>query len=161
MGDIDIEEVIPGAVEAFLSRTGHITGFLHQKYIILNNFYRFALSRGYIDSCPLPKIVPKRPEPMKPYIYTTEELCRLIAAVDRLEPPISPLQATTFCTIVFTLFGTGLRISEALSLTIADVKIENSLIIVRNSKFFKSRLVPIGPRLTDHLEAYLESVYKV
>ncbi len=156
MGNIGIEEVAPAAVESFLSGTGRISGFLHQKYIILNNFYRFALSRGYIGYNPLPKIVPKRPEPMRPYIYTTEELRRLIDAIGSLESSISPLQATTFRTIVFTLYGTGLRISEALTLTIADVRIENSLIIVRNSKFYKSRLVPIGPRLTDHLELYFE-----
>lgn len=156
IGDINIEEVIPASVAAFLASTGTFTIFWRRKYEVLSGFYRFALIRGYIDASPLPKTVPKRPETLKPHIYTTEELHRLLSATDSLQSPISPLQASTFRTILLTLYGTGLRISEALSLTIADVNVSDSLIIVRNNKFFKTRLVPLGPRLTDHLHLYLK-----
>jgi site-specific recombinase XerD len=67
---------------------------------------------------------------------------------------MSPLQATTFRTLLLTLYGTGLRISEALSLTLADVNIVERLIVVRNTKFFKSRVVPTGPNLTERLHSY-------
>lgn len=156
MGDIEIEEVNPDTAEAFLAGEGPITTFWHRKYEVLCGFYRFALTHGHIDKSPLPKTAPKRPETMAPYIYTTEELHRLLSATDSLHSPISPLQATTFRTILLTLYGTGLRISEALSLTIADVNVSDSLITVRNTKFYKTRLVPIGPRLTDHLDSYLK-----
>jgi site-specific recombinase XerD len=93
---------------------------------------------------------------MKPYIYTLEDLRKLLAATDKLQSPWSPLRACTFHTLILTLYSTGLRIGEALSLTLADVNLPESLIMVRTSKFFKTRLVPIGRRLCDTLEAYAQ-----
>jgi integrase/recombinase XerD len=50
---------------------------------------------------------------------------------------------------------TGMRIGEALSLTLQDVDLQNRVLTVRDTKFFKTRLVPIGPRLTTVLSDYL------
>lgn len=156
-GDVGITEVDPLSVEAFLAGKGNVTSVWHLKYTILNGLFRFAINRGYIGSSPLPKILPKRPEREVPHIYTIDELQSLLEATDSLKTRGSPLQAATFRMLLLTLYGTGLRISEALSLTIADVDVRNSLIIVRDSKFFKTRVVPTGPRLTDHLRSYLEN----
>ena len=60
-----------------------------------------------------------------------------------------------FLVILLLLYGTGMRIGEALSLTLQDVDLENRVLRVRNSKFFKTRLVPIGPRLAMVLADYL------
>jgi len=154
LGDIHITEVDSDSVQTFLAGKRSITTFWHQKFKVLAAFYRFAMSRGYTDSSPLPQTIPKRPESRAPYIYSLEELRRLLAGTDLLESPSSPLQATTFRTLLLTLYSTGLRISEAISLTLADVNLPKNLIVVRNTKFFKTRLVPIGPRLTDKLHAY-------
>jgi len=56
--------------------------------------------------------------------------------------------------LLLLLYGAGLRISEALQLTEFDVDLEERLLSVRKSKFFKSRLVPIGPKLTKVLKDY-------
>lgn len=55
------------------------------------------------------------------------------------------------------LYGAGLRISEALALTLADVDLSVSLLTIRESKFYKTRLVPIGPRLTAVLRTYADA----
>lgn len=154
LGNIDITEVKPRPVLAFISGKGPVTAFWHYKFRVLTSFYRFAIGRGYVDSSPLPTTIPKCPQPMTPYIYTLEELRRLLAETEKLKSRRSPLQAATFHTLLLVLYGTGLRISEALSLTLADVDLRESLIIVRDTKFFKTRLVPIGPRLTAVLYAY-------
>ena len=57
-------------------------------------------------------------------------------------------------TLLLLLYGTGMRVGEALSLTLADVDLENRVLRVRDAKFFKTRLVPIGPRLTRVLSDY-------
>jgi len=155
LGDINITEVEPDSVLAFISGKGPVTTWWHKKFIALNNFYRFAIGRGYADSSPLPMTIPKHPEPLVPYIYTQEELNRLVAATDILETSWSRLQTATFRTLLLTLYGTCLRISEALSLTLADVDLSDSLITVRQTKFYKSRLVPIGPKLTEVLNKYV------
>lgn len=154
MGNVEITAVKPHAVQSFLAGKGSITSFWHQKFGVLARFYHFLIVRNYIDYIPLPRTIPKRPEPMRPYIYTVEELRRLLAVTDRLQSPLSPLRANTFRMLIITLYGTGLRIGEALSLTLADINLSESLITVRSGKFFKTRLVPIGPRLTDMLRNY-------
>ncbi len=52
------------------------------------------------------------------------------------------------------MYGAALRTSEALCLTIADVDLANAVLTIRDSKFFKSRLVPIGPKTVQALADY-------
>ncbi|MFH1744256.1 MAG: tyrosine-type recombinase/integrase [bacterium] len=154
LGDIDVKDIKPDDVLAYLAGKGPVTTFWHQKFKVLNGFYRFAISRGHVSSSPLPTELPKRPEGLVPYIYTTAELRRLLAATDILESKKSPLRAATFRALLLVLYGAALRISEALSLTLADVDLREKLLTVRMSKFYKTRLVPIGPRLAAELAAY-------
>ena len=49
-----------------------------------------------------------------------------------------------------------MRIGEALRLTMQDVDLAEQVITVRDTKFFKTRLVPIGPKLTRELAAHIE-----
>lgn len=107
-GDIEITEVKPGTVKAFIDGRGALTSFWHIKFQVLSKFYDFLILRNYIEYSPLPKTIPKRPQAMTPYIYTVEELRRLISATDKLKSPLSPLRADTFRALILTLYGTGL-----------------------------------------------------
>jgi site-specific recombinase XerD len=57
------------------------------------------------------------------------------------------------------LYGAGLRIGEAVALTRNDVDIKTALFTIRESKFYKKRLVPIGPSLTAVLRTYTNDLY--
>jgi integrase/recombinase XerD len=57
--------------------------------------------------------------------------------------------------LLLLLYGTGMRIGEVLSLSLQDVDLEQRLVTVRDTKFYKTRLVPIGRRLTKALADYL------
>ena len=57
--------------------------------------------------------------------------------------------------LLLLLYGAGLRISEALSLTLADVNLTAGILTIRESKFYKTRLVPISPALTGVLATYV------
>lgn len=59
-------------------------------------------------------------------------------------------------TLLLLLYGTGMRIGEALRLTLQDVDLTERIITLHCTKFFKTRLVPIGPKLTDELAAHRE-----
>ena len=52
------------------------------KLSCLRCFFRYAMSRGYVTTAPLPTVMPKRPPAFVPYIYTREELCRLFQVID-------------------------------------------------------------------------------
>jgi site-specific recombinase XerD len=54
------------------------------------------------------------------------------------------------------LYGAALRVSEALSLTCADVDLDSAVLTVRDTKFFKSRLVPLGRNLTQEMRTHAE-----
>src|SRR5260370_30379107 len=155
MGDIAIAEVKPESVLAFIAGTGPITARWIEIYRVLGGFYRYAVGRGFATISPLPTDISRCPTQLTPYIYTVDELKRLLAATDILQTPLSPLLASTMRTLFLLLYGTGMRIGEALSLTLQDVDLENRVLTVRDSKFFKTRLVPIGPRLTMVLTDYL------
>jgi integrase/recombinase XerD len=151
MGEIAIEDVGPDAVLEFIAGTGPITAFWFQKFKVIGSFYRYALGRGLATVSPLPTTVPQVPPPLTPYIYSIDELKRLLAATDTLEAPNSRLQAVTMRVLLLTLYGTGMRIGEALSLTLHDVDLRQGMLTVRDGKFYKARLIPIGPRLVSVL----------
>lgn len=156
MGSIDLGCVKPDKVAAFLLCNGQMTSGWHYKRIILNGFYRFAINRGLVRACPLPTVIPKYPPVMSPYIYTTRELQSLLDATSSLNNPQNPFRGQVFRALLLTLYGTGIRIGEAVKLTFADVDIENSVLTIRDGKFHKTRMVPVGPRLRIVLRDYLQ-----
>ncbi len=156
VGDIEISEVTSAAVHAFIAGRGPLTASWHQRYAALNGLYRFAINRGIAALSPLPVISPRPPPPRTPHIYSVEELQRLIAATASLNAFNYPSQGATYRVLLLLLYGSGLRISEALALTLNDVCLRERLVTVHRSKFYKSRVVPIGPRLTGELRAYVE-----
>jgi integrase len=97
--------------------------------------------------------MPKRPPAFVPYIYTREELRRLLQTVES-ESQDSILEPVTIRTLILVYYGAGLRLREATNLTRADVDLSGSLLTIRNTKFGKTRLVPVGPQLNRVLVQY-------
>jgi site-specific recombinase XerD len=151
---VDIAKVRAAQVNAFLGRNTPITRTWHDRLCTLRTFYRYAVSRGYVKTTPLPTVIPKRPPSFVPYIYSTEELRRLLNAVDSYNAPRTFLENATVRTILLLLYGTGLRFSEALTLKAADVDADNALLIIRETKFSKTRQVPFCQALGQVLAQY-------
>lgn len=150
LADITVE-----AVTAHLAGPGPITAAWHIKHNALLGFYRYAISRGLVTDSPLPRVIPKRPPGLVPYIYSTAELRKLVKAADAYQRHRSSIPPILMRTLILLLYGAALRISEALALRLADVDLPNALITVHDSKFFKSRLVPLGRKLTRVLQEYV------
>jgi integrase len=87
-----------------------------------------------------------------PFIYSRSDIERLVGAASRLRPTGS-LRPHTYSTLFALLASTGLRISEALALRFEDVTPEG--LHIRNTKFQKSRLVPLHPTAEAGLQRYL------
>jgi len=150
----DVTHIRTETVSAFLDGGGPITMAWHNKHHALKSLFRFALSRGYLTEAPLPRIVPKRPPPFIPYIYTRDEIRRLLDAPRTYRRFSLLIEPDTMRAILLLLYGTGLRVGEALRLCVADVDLPNAVLTVRNTKFFKTRLVPLGQPLVDVLSEY-------
>jgi integrase len=154
IGDVDLDQINSSAVWTSLAGEAPIKANGVSKLSTLKGFYRFLLARQHVSISPLPASVQCPPSAFKPHIYTREELARLIAATDALEKRWDSLRAPTFRTLLTLLYGAGLRIGEAMRLTVADVNFAEDLLTVRKSKFYKTRLVPISPDLSAILAAY-------
>lgn len=153
-GEVDCDAVGTEPARVFLAGNGPLTRYRANKRTVLAGFYRYAISRGHATHSPLPADEPKEPSSAPPYIYSRDELRRLLAAVDGCRKQAVQLQADTFRTLLLLLYGAGLRRGEALRLTRADVDLSGALLTVRETKFYKSRLVPLGSHLTEVLTQY-------
>jgi site-specific recombinase XerD len=89
-------------------------------------------------------------------VYSRDELQRLLEATSMMESPCSRLQGRTYRTLLLLLYATGLRVSEALRLTLADVDLVDRVLTVKETKFYKTRLVPFGNPLAGALGRYIE-----
>jgi len=154
IGDVGIAEVQPDGVQSFLAGTGPITRFWHRKHEALRGFYRFAMARNYVTVSPLPARAPQPPHAFVPYIFSHEELRRLLDSAASSHPR-SLMEPHTCRMLILLLYGAGLRISEALSLTLGDVNLTGGILTIRESKFYKTRLVPIGPDLIRAVTRYV------
>jgi integrase/recombinase XerD len=154
LGELTMHEVGPDHVLAYLAGTGPVTSFWQRKYQVLTGFYRFAIARGYATHSPLPRSVPKPLHPFVPYIYSRGEVCHLLNTVAAIDHPRNSIDSDTYRTLLLLLYGAGLRISEALGLTLADVNLTEGILAIRETKFYKTRLVPVGADLLDVLTRY-------
>lgn len=91
-----------------------------------------------------------------PHIYSEEEIVSLLEATSKL-PPTGSLRPLTYHTLLGLLAATGLRISEALRLRRQDVDWQHEVLIVRQTKFRKSRLVPLHPTTMAALGHYADA----
>jgi integrase len=90
----------------------------------------------------------------QPHIYSQAEITRLLALAARLRSR-KGLRARTYVTVLSLLACTGLRISEALRLHLTDVDLEAGVLTIRETKFHKSRLVPLHASAKKALRAYV------
>jgi integrase/recombinase XerD len=151
---VDIEDVELRQVEAFLMGKGSITATWHTKFSTLRSFYRYAISRGYVNAAPLPAVTPQRPRNFTPYIYSHDELRRLLQAIGTVRCPRCSVEPNTMRTVLLLLYGAGLRLQEAINLDSSHIDWGESVMTIYNSKFLKSRIVPFGPQLGAALADY-------
>lgn len=91
----------------------------------------------------------------KPYIFTDQEVEHLMAEAARLFSP-KGLRALTHVTLIGLLATTGLRPGEAMALDVADVDLENGILAIRETKFGKSRFVPVSDSTCAALARYAQ-----
>ena len=138
----------------FLYSKDQITTGWFIKRTNLQGFYDYAMCRGYIKGCPLPKDLPKRPPGLIPYIYSKHEL-RLLFDTALTYKSKSIVEPYAVKVLLQLLYATGLRLSEALSLTMEDVDISSMVIVIRETKFYKKRLVPFNQQVSQIFADYL------
>jgi integrase/recombinase XerD len=117
----------------------------------------FARYQSAIDprtQIPPMGLLPYRYQRVRPYIYTDEEIERLLAAARAL-PPAGGLRGKKYHCLFGVLSVSGVRISEALNLKPDDIDLRENVLTIQKTKFGKSRLVPLHPSTQKVLTDYL------
>ena len=109
---------------------------------MVRGFARWLSARDPHTEIPPPGALSGRRRRRRPYIFTDDEVRRLMAEAAR-RPSRTGLRGLSYATLIGLLAATGLRPGEALALDTADVDLEAGLLSIRQSKFGKSRIVPL------------------
>jgi integrase len=116
-------------------------------------FARFCFRLDRATYIPEQRIFGPAKRRLTPHIYTDREVADLLRAAGQLTP-VGTLRPATYKTFFGLIAATGLRLSEALKLQFADLDFTRGVLTVRQTKFAKSRLVPLHPSVTAALSGY-------
>jgi integrase/recombinase XerD len=136
-------------VRAYLHHGSVSPQTVAKRYRALGGFYRYLSTRHNIHPPALPRAPKSHTTTFVPYIYSHEEIRRLLRGTPvACQNPLALLDEDTLRTVLLLLYGAGLRLGEAIRLDGGDVDLREAVITVRQTKFFKTRLVPLGKELT-------------
>jgi len=96
-------------------------------------------------------------ERCKPYIFTSEEIQRLLTTALSFSSPKASLRPLTLYTMLVLAYCAGLRMGEIVHLSVGDVRLDEGLIEIRDTKFFKSRRLPLTSSVMEALRKYLQA----
>lgn len=124
---------------------------------IVRNFLLFH-ARDYTGTfIPDPLSFPKPAPAVSPRLISEAEMARVLDAARQLPAtPTNPLRAQTLRMGLLLLFCCGLRRGELLRLRLGDIENEQTVLRIRLTKFYKSRLVPLAPTVTAEMQQYLQ-----
>ncbi len=125
-----------------------------QRLSYVRCFARHHLASDPNTEVPPPGLLPFRATRAHPYLYSLDEIERLLEHALQLSPD-TELRRWTYHALLGLLSVTGLRVGEALRLKLDDVDLDTGVLTVRGTKFGKSRLVPIHASTRDVLASYL------
>lgn len=117
----------------------------------LRSFYRYALNIGLVTRNPTKGIpLPKRPKRLQRAV-SEEELEKMVASLG--DTSLDQRDRA----ILLVLFGSGLRVSELVNLTLPDLDFSGETIRIRQGKGARDGIVPLSPRASDALQGYLST----
>ena len=157
VGNVKLNDISEEKTQKFLMGRGALTRTYLYRHSALKGFFKFALSRGYCSYSPLPKTLPKVKSNFTPYIYSLKDIRKLLTWIDKLPVRAPQIEPETLRVVIILLYGAMLRISEALRLNVDDVDLRQGVLTIHDSKFRKTRIVPIGPKLKGLLSKYASS----
>ena len=91
----------------------------------------------------------------RPHLFTEAEVERLLDAARTFPSRNAPLRPIALHAMITLAYCAGLRLGEIVSLTLSDLDLEGSLLEIRDTKFFKSRRLPLAPGAIKVLSCYL------
>lgn len=152
-----LEQITAELVESFLaSRPRYSSKSYNQLLSILRRLFDWLELRKLIICSPV-RVSPRRVTAHRaPFIFNADQARLLLDAAGHLpNRSTAPNRGATYRMIFALLYALGLRVGEVTRLQINDVDFQRDLLVIRETKFSKTRLVPFGPRLRTALSDYI------
>ena len=143
------------ALEWAMQTVDHSPSHWAQRLGFVRVFARHWSATDPRTEIPPAGLLPFRARRARPYLYTEQEIQRLLTAAKSLSSS-SGLRPWTYHCLFGLLAVSGLRISEAIKLERQDVDFHQELLTIRQTKFNKSRLIPLHTSTRDVLTQYAE-----
>jgi len=99
----------------------------------------------------------RRIERRQPYVFTPAEVEHLLDTALCTPSPLAPLRPLSLYTMIALAYCCGLRLGEIVRLDLGDVNLQVGEILIRNTKFFKSRTLPVAASVLDALQRYINA----
>jgi integrase len=137
---------------AWATLPGGADNWHYQRLAVVRCFARHLQAVDPATEVPAAELLRWRRPRTVPYIYSTEQIAALMSATASLR---RPHRAATYRTLIGLLVVSGMRIGEAIRLDRGDVDLGAGLIVVRDTKFGKTRELPLHPSSVAALRRYL------
>jgi integrase len=151
-----LDTITAHVIESFLGSRPRVRprSYNHLRGTLVR-FFEWAVAQGYVSVSPV-QAPPRRVSGHRvPFIFDAPTARRLLEIAKALpDNAWAPCRGQTYYTIFAVLYGLGLRVGEVSRLTISDVDLARRLLVIRETKFGKTRWVPFGPRIASLLMAY-------
>ncbi len=154
-----LNQVTPDLIEAFLVSRPRLRARSYNHLVgTVRRLFDWLLDQEVLDRSPV-QVQPRRQTSQRiPFIFDLPTARRLLEVARCLpDSPRAPMRGRTYHAIFGILYGLGLRVGEACRLRVRDVDFVRRLLVIRETKFYKSRLVPFGPRMEVLIHDYFEA----
>ena len=143
-------------VESFLrSLDGLATTTRRLRLSIIRQFLLYLRQFEPETFIPERSLAPASSSSRAPRIYTDEEIQALLREAMRYPLRYPKHRWLLYPTLIALLYATGMRISEALALTLADIDLRQGILHVRKTKFHKARVIPLASSTCQGIQTYL------
>jgi site-specific recombinase XerD len=165
---MDANLLAQGVTELRQITAAHIDAFVASRSRHSPRSYNGLIGaiRGLLDWMVVHEVLPESPlrcetrrvTPLRrPFLFNADQARRLLEVAEQLPSnPRAQTRGETYKMIFALLYGLGLRVGEVSRLCRKDIDLDNQLLIIRQTKFGKDRLVPFGPKMARAITAFLD-----
>jgi integrase/recombinase XerD len=145
VGNIDLRELRPRHVSHFLNRRQNLPAVWYHKYMRIRGLLRYWVAHGEIERLALPRRRASRPTAFYPFIFSRNEIKRLLLKAPRaVDTPSCVIGPETMKNIVIFLYATGLNVGDAIRIKVDDLDLQNSTVKIAGVSGRQDRIVPLG-----------------
>lgn len=126
--------------------------------LVIEGLFHFLMDREEVETSPVPSPGPHRRRSLPPRILSREEVRAILEQAGRLpDHRLMPFRGQTYRMFFLTLYALGLRSGEGLNLRLGDIDFTQHCLTIGQTKFYKGRVLPFGPRYETALRTYIDT----